>query len=176
MTDNATKSRIDTIRAEIVKALVVRGHVMKSFTIDDVYASWEVREQRKGYPHHAFGAKPVKIRVVVGDYGNKVQFPEGKDGVNIAKVVDAIEKLIESKKKLVASQASREERTAKNKPIVDALNGNLPGQDLQGRKYTFRGHAELDDGGRLHVAINRACTEGQAREFLAACDRIFGGK
>lgn len=166
-----------TVREEIVAALRARGHALEDANvcrIDGCYAPWSVSEDRKTF----YGLQQLRgrIRVFVGEPGDKTHFPEGKYGVNVSKVVAAIEALI-ARSNTAAEQARvRDARIAHNRPIVDSLNGDLPGQDsLASRKYSaLRGHAGIDSSGRLCVAIERTCTEEQAREFLAACDRIFG--
>ncbi len=96
---------------------VARGDGYLVFNrVDEVLVPVEIREE---HPSNRWTTTPRgRIRIKVGSYGDKVQFPERKKGFDFAAIADAIEKQFQSQK---GSASRRKEDSRK----LDELNASM---------------------------------------------------
>jgi len=143
----------------------IHGHRPLSREIDSIggeYLPIEIRAERGT----AMARMRGKIRVQVGGYGDRKQFPERKDGFDFAAIVDAISEAIKRNKE----SRKRNKEEAKQKASLDEALSRVKeklGQPIDGVRlfvdYNLHG---------LNIHLD-GLTEERANEVLTAIRKVF---
>lgn len=150
---------------EVHKPEPMLGHIPFHRSINHVggeYLPVEVKAERGGAMARARG----KIRIQVGTYGDKKQFPERKEGFDFVAVVDAIQEQIKRGKE----SRKRDKDKAKQKEALDEAVARVKekmGQPIDGVRvfvdYNLHG---------LNIHLD-GLTEERANDVLAAIRKVY---
>ena len=117
-----------------------------------------------------------KVYASVGGYGHKTRFPEGKNGVSVEKVVDAIVQLIGQKARNAQAEQELANRVAAAKDMALRINigaGVEAHRPLADERPYFRGvHAEANSYGGLTVELPKNLTVEQASAFVELARKL----
>lgn len=150
---------------EVHKTEPMLGHMPFTRSINHVggeYLPVEVKAERGGAMARVRG----KIRIQIGTYGDKKQFPERKDGFDFAAVVDAIQASIKRSKD---SRKQDKERT-KHKDSLDEAVSRVKeklGQPIEGVRVFVDHNLH---GLNIHLD---GLTEERANDVLVAIRKVF---
>lgn len=150
---------------EVNKTEPMLGHIPFTRSINHVggeYIPVEVKAERGGAMARVRG----KIRIQVGGYGDKKQFPERKDGFDFAAVVDAIEAQIKAAK----DGRKRDKERNKTKDHLDEALSRVKeqlGQPISGVRVFVDHNLH---GINIHLD---SLTEERANEVLGAIRKVF---
>ena len=140
-------------------------------TIDGYSLTISIRAEKTGY----FGYNG-KLRAVVGDYGQKVQLPEGKSGIKITKMVKVIEDEVNCKKASKEINAKREANRETSSGIIGRIaekqglscdtglgQNRIWASDSNGVNV-LPSHQHAD---KVRVELTQTLTEEQANQLIA---------
>jgi len=125
--------------------------------VDDEYVCFElVEEKAHGFPR----PEQPKLRIILGSYGDKQQFPEPKNGFDFGKIAEAIKKRVETSK----AKKNRDEeiriKKLKNEMVAKFLNEKFG--------FTPYGHPRVDVNkyGDLEVNLSLRGSEEKLTDLL----------
>jgi hypothetical protein len=140
-------------------------------TIDGCSLTISIRAERTGYLGYN-----GKLRAVVGDYGQKVQLPEGKSGIKITKMVKVIEDEVNRKKVSKEINAKREANRETSSGIIGRIaekqglscdtglgQNRIWASDSNGVNV-LPSHQHAD---KVQVELKQTLTEEQANQLIA---------
>lgn len=150
---------------QLKEASPLHGHRPLARAIDSIgseYLPVEIRAEQGT----AMGRVRGKIRVQVGGYGERKQFPERKDGFDFAAIVDAIVDLIKCKKDTRKRDKEESRQKASLEEALARVKGKL-GQPIDGVclfvDYNLHG---------LNIHLD-GLTEERANKVLTAIRKVF---
>ena len=186
--------QIASVRAQIVEALTKAGHVVNQ--AEDI-GSWKVdgesvsiRIKADSHGDMWYSSLTGAVRVIVGDYGQRKQFPVKKDGTfRLDDLVSAVANVLQQKRH---TDATAKERAAQHGATVEIKNRLV--SEFYAKhgsvEHHFRGVSyeefQVPKEERVHLTASASglslevyeLTEEQGRRLLQTCKDIglIGGK
>lgn len=162
------QTTVMAINDRIVALLEVDGHKVERTEnghiqrVDGFWIGVEIRAEREAYGY-INRKKNGKFRVIVGDYGDKTQFPQKADGTfSYLKIVECIVSKVHEAQRCKKSRAERDAKDSVNQEIAERLNAQFGC-----KAYSSGVYLTTTADGRLELKGAENLTEEQARMILA---------
>lgn len=165
------RARATTAMDAIVAALTAAGFAVERSRLDErwhplaagihkvdgVYVEARVFEKRNNNSWRRDGLGVLQL--TFGGYGKNRQFPEGKNGLSVEKIVDGIKLLVASEKAAIQRQCEKE---AKKSAATVWVKTALEERGLSGDDVPMT----ADEFGRARVVLNLSVEPERAGELL----------